>query len=96
MGPGILVEGDSPASDVIRPTVHVLRTADDKTDVGDRLDASRMHTFRKLMDGKVVLAGCEIDVIGIGNPLDLHSKNIAVKIPGSLNIADVQGDVAEA
>jgi len=86
---------DTQRGDSRRNDIHVLRTTDDKPDVMNTLN-TRLGAVRKLMNGKIVASGSQINIIRIGLPFDPHTENFAVKIDGYADVLNIKCDMPEA
>jgi len=76
--------------------VDILWTSNDEPNVMDTLNRPRLLAFRKLVNGKIVRTGSQINVVGVRLPLDSHVENRAVELDRFLNIPDADCDVTKA
>jgi hypothetical protein len=63
--------------------------------VVDALDNAGIRTFGELVNGEIIASRRQINVVRIGLPFDLHTKNIAIEIDGVTNVSDIEGNMAK-
>jgi hypothetical protein len=73
--------------------IHILRCSDDKSDVMNTLNRTRLEILWKLVNSQVIGAGGQIGIFRIGLPLHPHTQNGTVKIDGFTHVPDIEGDV---
>ena len=76
--------------------VDILRISNDESDVMDTLNRPGLLAFRKLVNGKIVRTGSQINVVGVRLPLDSHVEDRAVELDRFANIPDADCDVTKA
>lgn len=84
------------ATQEIEPDIDLLGLIDNKTDVVEPLVTGEVISARGAVQGQIVIAGGEIDIVGVGPPLDLHPHQIDVEVLASLEVGNEQCDVAQA
>jgi hypothetical protein len=89
------------------PSVHVFHRRESKTDVIEKLSRpkrigrrggpSSLGARLNLVDREIVMtARGQINVFGVGLPLQVHFKDVHVPVFGFLGINDLNGDMPEA
>jgi len=90
-----LGEGNTEFPDASRVCIDVFRAADDEPNVMYVLNVSGSLTLRQLMDGKIIGAGSQVNILSIGLPLHVHSEHVAIELHGPADVANVQCNMAE-
>ena len=89
-------KGNAENAQAVAPLVDIFGGADDKPEVIDVLHRAELAGICKSMNRKVIRAGSQVNVIGVGLPFDGHSHHFRVEIDRLLDIANVQRDVPDA
>ena len=79
----------------ICPLIDVCDVSHHESDVMNALNFPRLCTVRKLMNGKIVTARRQVNIVLVRLPLHVHAENRAVKVNGSSNIAHIQSNMSQ-
>jgi hypothetical protein len=77
------------------PLIDVIDVSHNESNVVHDLDSPRLCTFSELMDGKIIAARRQVNVILVRLPLHAHAENRTVKVNGSSNIANIQSNMSQ-
>jgi hypothetical protein len=78
------------------PAIDRFRVAQDKPEVIEALRTAYGEAFGEPVQGEIITAGAEIDIVWIGTPFDLHPQEICVKALTRLQFLDIEGHMAQA
>ena len=76
------------AEQEIVPGINVLYFRQDKANMVQVLRAC--WRFISPMQRKVVVAGCQVDIVGVRSPFDLHTQQVDIKVFGLCHSGDVK------
>src|SRR5678815_4737901 len=77
------------------PLVDVCDISHNESDMVHALDCSRLSPFRQLMNGKVVAAGSQIDILFVRLPLHTHAEYRTIKVNRSSDIPYIQSNMSQ-
>jgi hypothetical protein len=77
------------------PLIDVLDVPHNESNVVHALDLPRLRTFSELVNGKVIAARRQVNVIRVRLPLHAHAENRTVKVNGSSYIANIQSNMSK-
>jgi hypothetical protein len=89
MRPGRLGKWNVQFLNAAGPLVDILDMPHDEADMVNLLYHSGLNAIGQLVNGEIVASRREVDVIFVGLPFHPHPENVAVKVNGSRDIADI-------
>ena len=78
------------------PGIDRFRVAQDKPEVMEALRTGYGEALGEPVQGEIITAGAEIDIVRIGTPFDLHPQEVHIKALTRLQFLDVEGHMAQA
>jgi hypothetical protein len=96
VGAGQGLNGDAIRAQEFIPGIDRFRVAEDKPDVIDALRTAYGEALGEPVQGEIITAGAEIDIVRIGTPFDLHPQEVHIKALTRLQFLDIEGHMAQA
>ncbi len=79
-----------------KPLIHLSGAGNEEADVVEPLAFRRRGTARGTVQGKVVITGCQVDIVGVRAPLDVHAQQPDIKLLADADILHIQRHMAHA
>lgn len=96
VGAGRGLDSNTVRTEEFVPGIDHFRVAQDKPDVMEALWTACGAALGEPVQGEIIPAGAEIDIVRIGTPFDLHPQEVHIKALTRLQFLDVEGHMAQA
>jgi hypothetical protein len=90
------LNGDAVRAQEFIPGIDYFRVAQDKPEVMEALRTAYGEALGEPVQGEIITAGAEIDIVRIGTPFDLHPQEVHIKALTRLQFLDMEGHMAQA